>query len=136
MGAMIVELGHFAAVLALAVALVQAVVPWWGAHRGDVRAMRTAEPAAFVQLGLLVVAFLALVHAYVSSDFSVQNVWANSHTLKPLIYKISGVWGNHEGSMLLWVLILSVYGAAVAAFGAHLPRSLRAYALAVQGAIA
>ena len=72
------------------------------------------------------------MHAYVTSDFSVETVWANSHSAKPLIYKISGVWGNHEGSMLLWVLILALFGAAVALFGTNLPRSLRANVLGVQ----
>jgi cytochrome c-type biogenesis protein CcmF len=133
---MIVELGHFAVVLALAVALAQMVLPAWGAHSGDVRLMQVAEPAALAQLALLSVAFGALTHAYITSDFSVENVWANSHSAKPLIYKISGVWGNHEGSMLLWVLILALFGAAVALFGRNLPPTLRANALAVQAAIA
>ena len=98
--------------------------------------MAVAEPAALAQLTLLTFSFLALMHAYVTSDFSVEAVWANSHSAKPLIYKISGVWGNHEGSMLLWVLILALFGAAVALFGTNLPRSLRANALGVQAGIA
>ena len=133
---MIVELGHFAVILALAVALVQMVLPAWGAHNGDVRLMQVGEPAALAQLVLLAIAFGALTHAYVTSDFSVENVWANSHSDKPLLYKISGVWGNHEGSMLLWVLILALFGAAVALFGGNLPNTLRANALAVQAVIA
>ena len=133
---MIIELGHFALVLALGVALLQMALPAWGAHTGDGRLMAVAEPAALAQLSLLTLSFLALTHAYVTSDFSVENVWANSHSLKPLIYKISGVWGNHEGSMLLWVLILALFGAAVALFGTNLPRTLRANALAVQAGIA
>jgi cytochrome c-type biogenesis protein CcmF len=132
---MIVEIGHFALVLALAVALVQTVLPAWGAHTRDVRLMQVAEPAAFAQLGLIAIAFLALTHAYVTSDFSVANVVANSHSEKPLIYKISGVWGNHEGSMLLWVLILALFGAAVARWGGNLPATLRADVLAVQALI-
>jgi cytochrome c-type biogenesis protein CcmF len=132
---MIVELGHFALVLALAVALVQTALPAWGARTGDGRLMQVAEPAAFAQLGLIALAFLALTYAYVTSDFSVENVWANSHTAKPLLYKVSGVWGNHEGSMLLWVLILALFGAAVASYGGNLPRSLRANVLAVQALI-
>ena len=88
------------------------------------------------QLLLLITAFLALMHAYVTSDFSVVNVASNSHSTKPLIYKISGVWGNHEGSMLLWVLILALFGAAVAAFGNNLPPTLKANVLAVQASIA
>ena len=94
-----------------------------------------AAPAAQMQFVLLVDRLLALTDAYVTSDFSVQNVWRNSHSAKPLIYKISGVWGNHEGSMLLWVLILALFGAAVAAFGTNLPRQLKANVLAVQGSI-
>ncbi len=76
------------------------------------------------------------MHAYVVSDFSVANVAENSHSTKPLIYRISGVWGNHEGSMLLWVLILSLFGAAVAVFGNNLPATLKANVLSVQGSIA
>jgi cytochrome c-type biogenesis protein CcmF len=133
---MIVEIGHFALVLALAVALVQAALPPWGAHTRDVRFMQVGEPAAFAQLGLIALAFAALMYAYVTSDFSVENVAANSHSDKPLIYKISGVWGNHEGSMLLWVLILALFGAAVAFYGTNLPDTLRANVLAVQAGIA
>jgi cytochrome c-type biogenesis protein CcmF len=133
---MIIELGHFAVLLALAVALVQMALPAWGAHTGDARLMQVAEPAALAQLGLLAFAFAALMHAYITSDFSVENVWANSHSDKPLLYRISGVWGNHEGSMLLWVLILALFGAAVALFGANLPATLRANVLAVQAGIA
>jgi cytochrome c-type biogenesis protein CcmF len=133
---MIVEIGHFALLLALAVALVQAALPAWGAQTHDTRLMQVAEPAAFAQLGLIALAFLALTYAYVTSDFSVENVWSNSHTDKPLLYKISGVWGNHEGSMLLWVLILALFGAAVAFYGTNLPDSLRANVLAVQAGIA
>ena len=133
---MIVELGHFALVLALAAALVQMTLPAWGAQRRDPRLMAVGEPTALVQLGLILAAFLALMHAYVTSDFSVETVWANSHTAKPLIYRISGVWGNHEGSMVLWVLILAAFGAAVAFFGTNLPATLRANVLAVQAGIA
>ncbi|KUO61790.1 MAG: cytochrome C biogenesis protein CcmF [Alphaproteobacteria bacterium BRH_c36] len=133
---MIVEFGHFALVLAVVVALFQTVVPLWGTLSREPRLMETAKPAAIVQLLLLLVAFLALTHAYVTSDFSVANVVANSHSTKPLIYRISGVWGNHEGSMLLWVLILAAFGAAVAIFGNNLPLSLRANVLSVQASIA
>ncbi len=92
-------------------------------------------PAALVQFVLLLIAFVALVHAYVVSDFSVENVWANSHSAKPLLYKIAGTWGNHEGSMVLWVLILALFGAAVAIFGTNLPPRLKSNVLAVQGSI-
>ena len=133
---MITEFGHFALVLALLVAAMQTFVPFWGARTRDTRMMAVAEPAALAQLFLIVLAFLALMHAYVTSDFSVANVEANSHSTKPLMYKISGVWGNHEGSMLLWVLILAIFGAAVAAFGNNLPATLKANVLSVQGSIA
>lgn len=132
---MIVELGHFALILALMVALVQATLPLWGAHRGDARLMALAGPAAGLQLVLVAASFAALTWAFVVSDFSLAVVVSNSHTLKPMLYKISGVWGNHEGSLLLWVLILAIYGAAVAAFGGGLPERLKARVLAVQGLI-
>jgi cytochrome c-type biogenesis protein CcmF len=133
---MIVELGHYALVLALAVAVLQLALPVAGAVRGDAALRQVASTAAIVQLGLVAAAFLALMQAYVVSDFSVVNVWSNSHAAKPLIYRISGVWGNHEGSMLLWVLILALFGAAVALFGRNLPASLKANVLAVQASIA
>jgi len=133
---MIVEIGHFALILALFVALAQTVIPAWGAQVRDRRLMAVAEPAAVSQLILILIAFLALMHAYVVSDFSVLNVAENSHSSKPLIYRISGVWGNHEGSMVLWVLILALFGAAVAVFGTNLPSTLKANVLAVQGSIA
>ena len=133
---MIVELGHFALILALLVAVVQVVVPAFGASIRDERMMRVAEPAAVSQLLLIAIAFFALMHAYVTSDFSVLNVAENSHSTKPLIYKMAGVWGNHEGSMLLWVLILALFGAAVAVFGNNLPPTLKARVLSVQAAIA
>jgi len=133
---MIIELGHFALILALAVALMQMLLPAWGARVGDGKLMAVGPPAALAQLTLLSFAFLALTHAFITSDFSVETVWANSHTAKPLIYKISGVWGNHEGSMVLWVLILALFGAAVALFGNNLPDTLRANVLSVQATIA
>ncbi len=132
---MIVELGHFALILALMVALVQATLPLWGAQRGDARLMALAEPAALMQAVLVAASFGALTWAFVVSDFSLVVVVNNSHTLKPMLYKVAGVWGNHEGSLLLWVLILAVYGAAVALFGQGLPTRLKARVLAVQGLI-
>src|SRR5712672_3188777 len=132
---MIPELGHFALILALAVALVQATLPLVGASLGDARLMALGRTAALTQAFLVILAFGALTQAYVTSDFSVANVVANSHSAKPLIYKISGVWGNHEGSMLLWALILALFGAAVAIFGANLPDTLRSRVLAIQALI-
>jgi cytochrome c-type biogenesis protein CcmF len=127
-----VELGHFALVLALAVALVQATVPLVGAARNDAALMNVACTSAFIQFLLVTVAFGMLMHAYIVSDFSVANVALNSHSAKPLLYRIAGTWGNHEGSMLLWVLMLVVFGASVAFFGGNLPPALKARALAVQ----
>jgi cytochrome c-type biogenesis protein CcmF len=133
---MIVELGHLALLLAFVVAIVQAVVPMVGAHRGWSDWMRLAVPAAQVQFLLTLGAFLALMYAFVVSDFSVRLVAANSHSSKPLLYKVTGTWGNHEGSMLLWILILTLFGAMVASFGRNLPPALKARALAVQAGIA
>jgi cytochrome c-type biogenesis protein CcmF len=133
---MIPELGHYALVLALALALVQSSLPMIGAARGDLAWMATGGYAALAQLVCVLVAFAALTWAYVVSDFSVLNVVENSHSAKPMLYKVAGVWGNHEGSMVLWVLILALFGAAVTAFGSNLPPTLRARVLAVQGLIA
>jgi cytochrome c-type biogenesis protein CcmF len=132
---MIVELGHFTLVLALAIACIQSVVPLIGAHKRWSGWMAVAEPAATTQFLLIAFSFAALTYAFVTSDFSLRLVVVNSHTLKPMIYKISGVWGNHEGSLLLWVLILALYGACVAWFGTNLPPTLRARVLAVQGMV-
>jgi cytochrome c-type biogenesis protein CcmF len=132
---MIVELGHFALILALCVAMVQSVLPLVGAHRGWSGWMAAGETAATVQVILVAFSFAVLTHAFVTSDFSLALVVANSHTLKPMIYKISGVWGNHEGSLLLWVLILALFGASVVWFGNNLPARLRARVIAVQGMV-
>ena len=132
---MITEIGHFALILALVVSTLQFALPLWGGLRRDPQAAGLAVPAAQAQFLLLVVAFVALLHAFVTSDFSVANVYQNSHSAKPLIYKIAGAWGSHEGSMLLWVLILSLFGAAVATFGGNLPDELRSNVLAIQAAI-
>ncbi|MEA2905582.1 MAG: cytochrome c-type biosis protein CcmF [Alphaproteobacteria bacterium] len=133
---MIPELGHYALVLALGLALVQSTVPVYGARRNDPVLMSVAGTTAVAQFLFVAIAFGALVACYLRSDFSVLNVFENSHSAKPLVYKITGVWGNHEGSMLLWVLILSVFGALVAIFGANLPDRLKANVLAVQSWIA
>lgn len=133
---MITELGHFALILAFLTAIVQMVVPLIGAHKRWPGWMAVAEPAASAQFALTATSFGALTYAFVVSDFSVQLVYANSHSLKPMLYKISGVWGNHEGSMLLWVLIVTLFGAMAAWFGGNLPPTLRARVLSVQSAIA
>ena len=132
---MIVEIGHFALVLAFAVAVFQMIVPMIGAHKNWSAWMAVASPAASLQFALVAISFAALTYAFVTSDFSLNLVVANSHTDKPLLYKISGVWGNHEGSLLLWVLILALFGASAAWFGANLPPRLRARVLAVQSSV-
>ena len=132
---MIVELGHFALILALAVALVQTVLPLWGAQTRNTALMAVAQPAAVIQFVLVLASFAALTYAFVVSDFSLRLVVLNSHTLKPMLYKVSGVWGNHEGSLLLWVLILALFGACAAWFGGNLPPTLRARVIAIQGLI-
>jgi len=132
---MITELGHFALVLAFGVAVVQMVVPMWGAWRGRASWMAVAEPAAGAQFALITLAFGALMWGFITSDFSLRLVVANSHSAKPMLYKISGTWGNHEGSMLLWVLIVALFGAMAAWFGGNLPPTLRARVLSVQAAI-
>ncbi len=136
MKCMIVELGHFALILAFAVALAQTVVPLVGAHKGWGDWMAAANPMASTQFALVAISFAALTWAFVTSDFSVALVVDNSHTAKPMIYKISGVWGNHEGSLLLWVLILTLFGASAAWFGGNLPATLQARVLGVQSSIA
>src|SRR4051794_5615105 len=133
---MIAEIGHYALVLALGLALVQACVPILGARKGDPGLMAVAGPTAVAQFVLVAIAFSALIACYVRSDFSLVNVFENSHSAKPLIYKITGVWGNHEGSMLLWVFILSLFGALVALLGNNLPSRLKANVLSVQSWIA
>ena len=133
---MIAEAGHYALVLALALALIQSTVPLLGARWGDHALMNVARSTALAQLLFVAASFTALTMLHVVSDFSVVNVFENSHSMKPLLYKITGVWGNHEGSMLLWVSILALFGGLVAAFGNNLPLSLRAHVLAVQGWIA
>ena len=132
---MIVEIGHFSLILALFIACLQGTLPIIGAQRGDYTFMAVAVPTAIIQFVLILGAFLSLTYAFVVSDFSVINVASNSHTEKPILYKISGVWGNHEGSMLLWALILSGYGAAIAAFGKNLRPTLKVRILAVQALI-
>jgi cytochrome c-type biogenesis protein CcmF len=133
---MIAEAGHYALVLALGLALIQSTIPIIGARLNDGALMNVARSTALAQLAFVGASFLALVTLHVVSDFSVLNVFQNSHSLKPMIYKITGVWGNHEGSMLLWVTILALFGGLVAAFGNNLPLSLRAHVLAVQAWVA
>lgn len=132
---MINELGHFALILAFVLACVQSVVPLIGAQKRWAGWMAVAPTAASAQFVFTAMSFAALTYVFVVSDFSNRIVMLNSHSAKPMLYKITGVWGNHEGSMLLWVLIVSLFGACVAWFGSNLPPSLRARVLSVQGMI-
>jgi len=129
---MIVEIGHYALVLALAVALINSVLPVIGARRNDAGMMELATTGAYALFVLVMLSFLSLVWSYEASDFSVKNVWENSHSAMPAIFRFSAVWGNHEGSMMLWLLILTFFSALVAFFGRNLPETLKANALAVQ----
>jgi len=130
------EIGAFALILALFAALCQGVFPFVGAARGDARLAELARSSALAQGGLVALAFACLVYAHATSDFSVVNVFENSHSTKPFVYKLTGVWGNHEGSMLLWALILAVYGAAVALGSWRGAPFLNVNALGVQGLVA
>lgn len=129
---MIPELGQFALALALIAALAQSVIPIWGAARGRILWMQSAVATSVLQAVLLIFAFAALMRSFIVSDFTVLNVVQNSHSLKPMIYKVAGTWGSHEGSLLLWVLILALFGAGVALFGSNIPHALRARTLSVQ----
>jgi cytochrome c-type biogenesis protein CcmF len=133
---MIPEIGHFALILALLVALVQGIVPMLGAARRDAALMSVAVPAARVQFALVAIAFGCLAYSFVTSDFSVANVASNSNSLLPLHYRFAATWGSHEGSLLLWSLMLAGWGFAVTIFSRHLPQTLRARVLAVMGLIA
>ena len=132
---MIAEIGHYALVLALVIAVAQSVLPLYGAARNSAPLMAVGPSAALGQFAFVALAFAMLTQAFVVSDFTVINVVQNSHSAKPLVYKITGVWSNHEGSMVLWVLILALFGALVAARGGNLPPSLRARVLSIQGMI-
>ena len=130
---MIAEFGHFALVCALCVCLVQVGAGLAGARSTSADLMRVADMSARAQFVLVLIAFGALTYSFVVSDFSLSVVHANSHIAKPLVYKIAGVWGNHEGSMLLWVLILALYGAAFSWGERTMPTSLHACIIGVQG---
>ena len=130
---MLPEIGQFALILALLISGLQGWMGLQGAHQNDRRAMLFAERAAIAQAVLCLLAFALLAHAFMTSDFSVKLVTTNSHTTKPMIYKFSGTWGNHEGSMLLWILVMAFFGAAMVWFGKTLPSGLRARAVAIQG---
>tara|TARA_R110001592_G_scaffold4318_15_gene24413 strand:+ start:31355 stop:33322 length:1968 start_codon:yes stop_codon:yes gene_type:complete len=133
---MIPELGQLALIIALVLALLQATVPLYGAWRGDTLAMGFAQPAAIGQCLFVLFAFLCLVQAFVANDFSVTYVALNSNSALPWYYRVSAVWGGHEGSLLLWALILSIWTFAVAIFSRDLPPEMLSRVLAVMGMIA
>ncbi|RED11232.1 heme lyase CcmF/NrfE family subunit [Pontivivens insulae] len=132
---MTAELGHLTLVLALGVAFVQAIIPLIGAQRRWADWMAVAGPAAVAQFILISFSFAMLTIAFVTSDFSVELVANNSHSAKPMLYKVTGVWGNHEGSLLLWVAILALFGALISVCGGNLPPALKARTLAVQAMV-
>lgn len=129
---MSVEIGSFALCAALAVAMFSAIMPAIGVFRSDNRLIAAATPLAHLIFVLVLISFASLIHAYIVSDFSVLNVVQNSHSEKPLLYKITGVWGNHEGSMLLWVFIITFFSSLIAFFGSNLPENLKALILSTQ----
>ena len=129
------EFGHFALISAFGLSLIQSVVPLIGTARHNMQLMLVGPAAAISAAVACVIAFGALVTSFIRSDFSVALVASHSHSAKPLIYKISGTWGNHEGSLLLWILILVIYGAVLAMSGRTMPALLKARILAVQGMI-
>ena len=132
---MIPEIGHFALILALCIAFIQALVPLAGATLGMQRWIAVAVPAALAQLLFLTISYVCLTWAFLQHDFSVLYVWRNSNVELPLIYRISGVWGAHEGSLLLWVLVLALWTGAVAIFTPNVPRAMRARVLGVLGLV-
>ncbi|MFT4920337.1 MAG: cytochrome c-type biogenesis protein CcmF [Zhongshania aliphaticivorans] len=133
---MIVELGHFALILGFCFALVLAVLPLWGVQRGDQMAMAAARYLSFAQFLFTTIATACLVYAFMTDDFSVDIVAAQSNSLLPNAYKFSAMWGGHEGSLLLWLEILTLWTVAVAIFSRQLPRDILARVLAVMGMIA
>ena len=130
------ELGQIALILALLVAALQALLPLLGARRGIAPLMALARPAAFLQLALVGLAFAILTHGFVVQDFSLRYVAENSNSLLPMVYRYTAVWGAHEGSLLLWALILALWTAAVAQFSKALPMPVVARVLGVMGVVA
>ncbi|WP_312769563.1 heme lyase CcmF/NrfE family subunit [Pseudoxanthomonas mexicana] len=133
---MLPELGQIALILALLVAALQALLPLAGAHRNKAAWMEVARPAAYAQLWLVMLAFIALTVAFVQQDFSVKYVADNSNSLLPMVYRYTAVWGSHEGSLLLWALVLAIWTGAVALFSRGLPDVVMARVLGVMGVVA
>ena len=132
---MIPELGHFALIVALLLALTQAILPLVGAQRGDLTLMAVARPAAQGQFVFVAIAFACLAYSFLTNDFSVENVARNSFSQLPEVYRLTATWGSHEGSLLLWVLILGFWSTAVSVFSRHLPEDMAARVIGVMGLI-
>ncbi len=132
---MIPEIGHFALILALCVALVQGILPIYGAAVGNSALMSVAKPAARTQFLLVLTAFGCLAYAFADKDFSVLYVAATSNSQLPLHYRLAAIWGAHEGSLLLWTFILTIWMFAVTLFSAHLPEATRSRILGVMGLV-
>jgi cytochrome c-type biogenesis protein CcmF len=132
---MIPELGHFALIVALLLALTQAILPLYGAQRGNLTLMAVARPAAQGQFLFALIAFICLAWSFLANDFSVLNVAKNSFSQLPELYRFTATWGSHEGSLLLWVLILAFWSAAVSVFSRHLPEDMAARVIGVMGLI-
>jgi len=130
---MIAEVGRFALILAFTISIAQSILPMLGANRLDRRLMSFGDTAAQTQFLFIALAFACLVYCFVTSDYSLKVVVANSDAKMPLLYRITGTWGNHEGSMLLWTFILALFGATIATFGRAIPDRLRARVISVQG---
>ncbi|MEO8000336.1 MAG: heme lyase CcmF/NrfE family subunit, partial [Arenimonas sp.] len=133
---MLPELGQISLILSLLMACLMACMPLWGAHKNNSALMQTARPLAYAQLFFIVLAFGLLAYSFTVHDFSVAYVQRNSNSLLPFAYQLSAVWGAHEGSLLLWITILSIWTAAVAIFSKQLPEQVVARVLAVMGMIA
>ncbi|MEE9310560.1 MAG: cytochrome c biogenesis protein CcsA, partial [Cocleimonas sp.] len=132
---MIPEIGHFALILALSVAIIQGVFPLWGSLTGKPQWITLAKPAAYGQLLFMVISFACLVYAFVVNDFSVKYVANNSNANMPTMFRVSATWGAHEGSLLLWAMILSFWGAAVAFFSKGIPPIMLSRVLSIMGLI-
>ena len=132
---MIPELGQISLILSLIIAVLMASVPLWGAQANNSSLMRTARPLAHAQLFFIVLAFALLTYSFTVHDFSVAYIQKNSNTLLPFAYQISAVWGAHEGSLLLWIMILAIWTSAVAIFSKQLPEHVISRVLAVMGMI-
>jgi len=132
---MIAELGNYALALSLAIAILLAIFPLWGAEKGSVQLMSLARPMTYGLFVVLTFSFGALFYLFAVNDFSVQYVVNNSNTTLPIYYRLSAVWGSHEGSLLLWIWLLSLWSAAVALFSKHLPQEATARVLGIMGII-